>query len=139
MYEPPQFPLEIFYDGSCSVCAAEMAHYRRREQGGRLVFIDISTPEFDPVPYGIPREAFMYEMHAIDRQGRVFRGVSAFRAIWQAFPPLSRYGLMALLVSLPGVGFLARLSYRGFARIRKYLPKKRHDCRDGTCSSGRSS
>jgi len=134
----PEFPLQVFYDGSCAVCAAEMAHYRLREQEGRLVFIDISAPEFDPVPYGISREAFMFEMHAIDRQGRIFRGVSAFQAIWQAFPARSCYGLLALLVGLPGVGLLARMAYRGFARIRKYLPKKRHVCRDGTCTDPRN-
>jgi predicted DCC family thiol-disulfide oxidoreductase YuxK len=136
MPEHPEFPLQVFYDGSCTVCAAEMAHYRR-ELGGRLVFIDISAPEFDPLPYGIPREAFINEMHAIDRRGKVFRGVSAFRAIWQAFPAYSRYGFLALLVSLPGIGFMARLAYRVFARFRKYLPKNRHVCRDGSCRTGR--
>ena len=137
MPDTPAFPLQIFFDGSCSVCAAEMEVYRRKEHGGRLLFVDIGAPGFDPSPYGVTLDAFMYEMHAIDREGRVYRGVEAFRAIWQAFPASTRYGLLAALVSLPGVNFLARLAYRGFARIRKYLPKNRAACKDGTCRLGK--
>ena len=137
MPDTPAFPLQIFFDGSCSVCAGEMEVYLGKEHGGRLLFVDISAPEFDPSPYGITLDAFMYEMHAIDREGRVYRGVEAFRAIWQAFPASTRYGLLAALVSLPVVDFLARLAYRGFARTRKYLPKNRAECKDWTCRLGK--
>jgi predicted DCC family thiol-disulfide oxidoreductase YuxK len=81
----------------------------------------------------------MYELHAIDRRGRVYRGVGAFEAIWQAFPALSRYGLLGVLIGLPGVNYLARRAYRGFARIRKYLPKSRHACDGTTCGYGKDS
>jgi predicted DCC family thiol-disulfide oxidoreductase YuxK len=137
MPEIPAYPLQIFFDGSCSVCAAEMEVYRRKEHGGRLLFVDIGAPEFDPTPYGITLEAFMYEMHAIDRENRVYRGVDAFRAIWQAFPAATRYGLLGALVALPGVHLLARATYWCFARIRRFLPKNREACRDGTCGLGR--
>lgn len=129
----PVFPLTVFYDGACSVCAAEMAHYRRKNHGGRLVFADISAPDFDPAPYGISLADFMAQMHAIDDAGRVYRGVEAFWAIWQAFPASSLYGLLGTLVMLPGVNPLARLGYRGFARIRRYLPKRNSPCDSGTC------
>lgn len=137
MTDRPAYPLRIFFDGSCSVCAAEMDIYQRKEHGGRLRFVDISAPEFDPAPYGITLEAFMYEMHAIDRQSRVYRGVDAFRAIWQSFPAASRYGLLGALVALPGLHLLARAGYWCFARLRKYLPKTRTACRDGVCGLGR--
>lgn len=129
----PLFPLTVFYDGSCSVCAAEMELYRRKHHGGRLVFADIGAPDFDPAPYGIGLDDFMAQMHAIDGAGRVYRGVEAFWAIWQAFPASSLYGLLGTLVMLPGLNLLARLGYRGFARIRKYLPKRNSSCDSGTC------
>ncbi|AJE02193.1 thiol-disulfide oxidoreductase DCC family protein [Geobacter pickeringii] len=130
---PPEFPLRVFYDGSCSVCAAEMARYRAKNHGGRLVFVDIGDPAFDPAPYGIPLDAFMAQMHAIDRSGRVYRAVEAFWAIWQAFPASTLYGLLGTLVMLPGVNLLARLGYRGFARIRTYLPRRTPLCTGGSC------
>ena len=133
MPEAPAFPLQVFFDGSCSVCSAEMDVYRRKEHGGRLLFVDVSAPAFDPAPYRITLDAFMYELHAIDRAGKVYRGVEAFWAIWQAFPASTLYGLLGALVTFPGAGLVARLAYRGFARIRKYLPKRRDACPDGVC------
>lgn len=134
----PEYPLEIFYDGSCRVCNAKMESYRREIHGGRLDFTDISLPEFDPTPYGITLAEFMYEMHAIDRRGRVYRGVEALSAVWLAFPASVLYTVLGRLVTMPGVGYLARLAYRGFARIRRYLPKKNDACRDGSCRTGRA-
>ncbi len=132
MPDKPSFPLKIFYDGSCSVCSSEMHIYMRKEHGGRLDFLDISDPEFNPGEYGISLPDFMYQMHAIDRTGRIYRGPEAFAAIWQAFPSSAWYRFLARVVSLPGISILARAAYLGFARIRKYLPKHRKDiCRIG--------
>lgn len=124
MRDTPAYPLTVFYDGSCSVCSTEMETYMRKDHGGRLVFADIAAPEFDPGPYGIPLGDFMYQLHAIDRTGRVYRGVEAFRAVWTAFPSSLPFRLMAGLVAAPGVSFAARAAYRIFARLRRYLPKR---------------
>ena len=129
----PQFPLQVFYDGACSVCVREIEHYLQQDHGGRLRAVDISAAGFDPESYHIPLDAFMYELHAIDRAGRIFRGVEAFRAIWQAFPPLSVYRLMGSLISLPLVDPVARLLYKAFARIRPFLPKRKNSCTNGIC------
>ena len=128
----PRFPLNVFYDGSCIVCAAEIEHYLRKDHGGRLVATDISAPDFDPAPYQIPLADFMYQLHTIDQDGQVFTGVDSFRAIWQAFPSSTVYGTMGRIIRLPVVNQLARIGYRLFARLRPYLPK-RHHCESGTC------
>ncbi len=133
MLNVPDFPLRVYYDGSCYVCATEIKHYLDRDHGGRLAGIDISDPDFDPEPLQIPLGVLMYELHAIDRNGRIYRGVEAFRAIWQAFPAATVYGIMGTFITLPLVNPVARLLYQGFARIRRYLPK-RHSCNSGTCS-----
>ena len=75
--------------------------------------VDISAADFKPEQYGIPLAAFMHEMHVIDRQGQVYRGVEAFWAIWQAFPASTVYGLMGTLITLPLLNPLARLCYQG--------------------------
>jgi len=138
MPNAPTFPLTVYYDGSCSVCAAEIEHYRRKDHESRLVLIDISAPDFSPERPGIDRQAFMHELHVIDRQGTVYRGVEAFWAIWQAFPASTLYGMMGTLITLPVINPLARLCYRGFARIRRYLPKRSSACADGTCRIGKN-
>ncbi len=132
----PTFPLKVFYDGACMVCAGEIERYRRRDRAGRLVPIDISHPDFDPRLYGISRQAFQYELHAIDRQGTVYRGIEAFRAIWLAFPDAFPLRALALLVNLPLISFLARRAYRSFARMRHFLPKNRSTCHSANCRVG---
>jgi predicted DCC family thiol-disulfide oxidoreductase YuxK len=133
MSKQPDFPIKIFYDGSCSVCAAEIEHYLRQEHGGRLAAVDIHSPDFNPESYHIGRDAFMYELHVIDRSGRIYRGVESFWAIWQAFPASTLYGIMGTIIQMPLINPVARLLYKGFARIRPYLPK-RHVCDSGTCN-----
>lgn len=133
MRTTPDFPLRIYYDGSCIVCATEIERYGRKDQDGRLILVDISDPGFDATSLGISRADFMFQMHAIDRIGRVFRGVEAFWAIWQAFPSSTLLGLCGTLISLPVLNPLARLCYRIFADLRGYLPKRSRDCSSGTC------
>jgi predicted DCC family thiol-disulfide oxidoreductase YuxK len=116
------------------VCAAEIGHYLRQDHGGRVEAVDIHAPEFDAAAYHISRERFSYELHVIDRSGTVYCGVSAFWAIWRAFPENPWYRLLATVIMLPVVNFVARLFYRGFARIRPLLPK-RHGCDSGVCKN----
>src|SRR5262245_25248882 len=42
-----RYPLTLFYDASCPVCALEMDHLRERDIEGRLIFVDIGAPGFD--------------------------------------------------------------------------------------------
>jgi|ERR1039457_2356632 predicted DCC family thiol-disulfide oxidoreductase YuxK len=137
MLTTPDFPLRVFYDGSCSLCASEVERYGRKDRYGRLILVNISAPAFDPAPFRIQLAEFMYQMHAIDQGGRVFRGVEAFWAIWQAFPASTLLGLCSKLIMLPLVNPAARLGYRIFAGIRGYLPKRRNECSSGSCRTGR--
>ena len=130
----PSFPLQIFYDGSCRVCTAEIEHYLRRDHGGRLQGVDISAPDF-VVPDGLSREELMYQLHVIDRSGTIYRNIAAFQVIWLAFPASAFYRLLATLLSLPILNPLARWGYRGFARLRRYLPQRK-DCASGVCRPG---
>lgn len=129
---PPQFPLRVFYDGACVVCAAEVEHYGRKDQHDRLQLIDISAPDFDPQAFGLSHEDFMRQMHVIDQSDRIYRGVDAFWAIWQAFPHSRLYRLFTRLISWPALNSLARIGYRCFARYRHLLPK-RAVCNDNSC------
>jgi predicted DCC family thiol-disulfide oxidoreductase YuxK len=131
MQKLPEFPLTVFYDGSCHVCSTEMFVYMRKDHGGRLEFVDISDPGFNPDDFGISLADFMSMMHAIDQSGTVFRGVDAFLAIWQAFPGETWFRFLGALTDLPLVRPIARLLYRIFARVRKFLPKKKAVCRIG--------
>lgn len=132
----PSFPLCVYYDGSCIICATEVEHYGREDRAGRLILVDISDPAFDPAPLGITLDQFMYQLHAIDQAGTVYRNIEAFWAIWQAFPASTVLGLLGMLINLPGLNIMARTGYRCFAHIRKYLPKRHAHCTTGSCRIG---
>lgn len=136
MVAKPDFPLRVFYDGSCRVCGAEVEGYGRKDRAGRLILVDVSAPDFDPAPYGVTLAEFMSRMHALDSGGRLYRGVEAFQAIWLAFPASRFLGLCGALIALPLVNPLARLAYRVFARLRVYLPKRRRCSPGGSCRIG---
>jgi len=123
----------VFYDGACIVCATEIEHYLKKDHGGKLLAVDISSHDFDPAPYKISMTDFMQQLHAIDQDSQVFKGIDSFWAIWQAFPPSTIYGIMGRIIQSPLVNRLARIGYWMFARIRPYLPK-RNQCDSGTCS-----
>jgi predicted DCC family thiol-disulfide oxidoreductase YuxK len=133
----PLFPVRVFYDGACLVCATEIEHYVRHDRHGRLTPVDISPEGFSAELPGVSRQALMYELHVVDSGGTIYRGVDAFWAIWQAFPANSWYGLLGKLITLPVINGCARLMYRGFARIRKYLPKRHPPCSGGSCRTHR--
>ena len=129
----PAYPLEIFYDGNCLVCATEIDRYRRNNPQGRLAFIDIRAEDFQPPEFNRSREEFLSKLHVRDAQGNFFVGVDAFLHIWQAYPSGSLYRLLAAVVGLPGIRLLARGGYTIFARYRHLLPQRKQDCADGTC------
>jgi len=129
-----QFPLHVFYDGSCIVCSREMAHYRQVASEDLLLFTDASAADFDPSIYGLTREDFMAQLHVRDAQGRFLTGVDAFLALWEALPGFP-YRLLEHILSWPGMHFLAKAGYRVFARLRRYLPQNAA-CDDGQCGIG---
>ncbi|HEX9873068.1 MAG TPA: DUF393 domain-containing protein [Deferrimonas sp.] len=135
MESTPVLPLTVFYDGACSICAAEISRYRPHQGPERLVFVDISAPDFDPAAYGLTREAVETEMHAIDGDGAVYTGVAAFTAIWRIVPGFF-YSVLAEVLDLPGVRDLARLGYKIFARYRYLLPRRTAECADESCNLG---
>jgi predicted DCC family thiol-disulfide oxidoreductase YuxK len=119
------YPIKIFYDGSCAVCSAEMEHYREKDAKGNLIFIDITAPDFRPETYGKTRAELMRRLHVLDAEGKYYTGADGFPPIWRALPPESAYVFLARLVEMPPVNQIAKACYFIFARLRKFLPKRR--------------
>ena len=127
------FPLQIYFDGSCRICSAEMESYRRKNPDNRLEFIDISADDFRPEEHGKSLAEFMSELHVRDAEGNFTTGIDAFIAIWQAFPSGSVWRFAAAVLGLPGLRSLSRGGYRVFARYRHLLPRRKQECDSGTC------
>lgn len=124
-HRPPaeqSYPLKVFYDGNCRVCAKEIDVYRAKADSGRLIFVDIADTDFNANDYGRTDKEFQAELHVCDAEGQFFTGVDAFRKIWEALSsPL--YPALAKLTGLPGINDAARSGYALFARYRHLLPQ----------------
>lgn len=83
----PQYPLTVFYDASCPMCAAEMQALSDRDREGNIRLIDCSAADFDdrgPGAEGFGRENLMELIHARDAQGRWLVGIGCFEAAYRA-------------------------------------------------------
>jgi predicted DCC family thiol-disulfide oxidoreductase YuxK len=153
------YPLTLFYDAGCPVCSLEMDHLRERNRDGRLVFVDISAPGFDPAPYGVTWAAMDAQIHGLTAGGSMMRGVQVLRLAYQA----AGLGWVLRPVGWTPLRPLAEAGYRVFARHRRTLSRfaaplidgiraaranrmaeRMRDCRSGACEvdarhSGRSS
>jgi predicted DCC family thiol-disulfide oxidoreductase YuxK len=84
---PVAFPLTIYYDASCPLCATEMHALKARDRAGRLVLVDCSRPDFsDPAAAacGVTRDHMLAFIHARDAQGQWLRGVDVFEHAYGA-------------------------------------------------------
>jgi predicted DCC family thiol-disulfide oxidoreductase YuxK len=83
----PCYPLTVFYDRSCPLCANEMHALKDLDAAERLELVDCSAPAFDDallIGDRLTRADLMGRMHARDIRGRWFVGLDAFEAVYRA-------------------------------------------------------
>jgi predicted DCC family thiol-disulfide oxidoreductase YuxK len=113
--------LKILVDGNCIVCDMEVSHYKRMAPE-QFEIIDISSESFRAEDFELDPVDVNINLHVIDSQRRVFKGVDAFAEIWARVP---HYRIFSRIVRWPLIHQLACIGYWIFTKIRPYLPKKR--------------
>ena len=113
------YPLTLLYDAGCPVCSLEMDHLRSRNTQGRLVFVDIAAPGFDPAPYGVTLAAMDAEIHARRADGQMIRGVQVLRLAYETVG----LGWVLKPTAWPPLRALSEAGYRVFARHRRAISR----------------
>ncbi|HEX6707006.1 MAG TPA: DUF393 domain-containing protein [Albitalea sp.] len=108
------YPLTLFYDAACPVCALEMDALRARDRSGRLRFVDISAPGFDPAAHGSSAAAMDALLHGLRADGTMLRGVEVLRLAYAAVG----LGWVLRPTGWTPLRPLADAGYRWFARHR---------------------
>jgi predicted DCC family thiol-disulfide oxidoreductase YuxK len=121
--------LAVLYDGACRLCRASVARVRRIDPHGRLELLDLHDASVAVRFPQVNFEEAMRVMQAVDPRGRVYSGVDAWARIGLALPG---WKLVAWLLLVPGIHFLAQLVYGWIARNRYRW--NREACEDGTCA-----
>jgi predicted DCC family thiol-disulfide oxidoreductase YuxK len=113
------FPLTVFYDASCPVCALEMDTLLARDTCRRLQPIDMSAPAFDAAIYGLDHSELAAVLHAVRPDGSVVRGMAALRLAYGA----GGLGWLLHATSWPLLKSTADGAYGLFARHRHAISR----------------
>ena len=125
------YPLTVFFDGACPICAREIALMKRFDRRRHLTFCDFSRPEYDAGSTGFAPSKLSEVIHARWADGSVITGVEVFRAMWEAVG----LRLLATLSRLSIVKPLVLKAYAWFARHRLQLTGRSNSCSGGACDS----
>jgi predicted DCC family thiol-disulfide oxidoreductase YuxK len=94
------YPLTIYYDASCPICATEMHAIKETDFENKLILVDCSNEHFNEPAFCPTTKAVMMErIHAVDAAGQWIKGVDVFEVAYRAggFKKLSKlWGSRAL-------------------------------------------
>jgi predicted DCC family thiol-disulfide oxidoreductase YuxK len=119
----------VFFDGSCPLCAVEIATYRKCRGADGIDWVDVSGAEpakddtggtREMIAPGLARAAAMRRFHVRRADGKIVSGGAAFAELWSALPAFSRAGRVG---RLPGIALLLEGVYRAFLSVRPVLQK----------------
>jgi predicted DCC family thiol-disulfide oxidoreductase YuxK len=81
----PSWQIKLLYDGECPLCLREVDFLRRRDRGrGRVAFVDIAQPDYNPAENGgVDFATAMGRIHAVRADGVVIKNVEVFRQVYQ--------------------------------------------------------
>jgi len=136
MNSRPQWPLALYYDGSCPLCAQEIRLLRRHADPQRLILIDISLADFHAESLGLNQQALENLLHARFADGQWLTGLDATLWSWRA----AGLGFWATPLTWPALRPLLNRAYHLFCWLRPHLswlphPDASRRCKTAQCSS----
>src|SRR5260370_29837826 len=108
--------LEILCDGSCDMCRASVDGINQFDNGGLIEPFDLNDQDVRANFPDLKLENLLEELHAVDDQGRVYRGARAINEILRRQRGLKGY--LAYLWYLPPYAWLADRQYKRIAASR---------------------
>lgn len=110
--QDPAAAREVFHDGACPLCRAEIAQYRRMRGAEAIAFRDAAAGEAPP-EIGPERALARFHVRRVD--GALVSGFRAFLAVWRVNPRLAP---LARALDRPPFTWIGEGAYRLFLRVR---------------------
>ena len=105
--------IKILYDGNCGLCSKEINYYKKIDKKNVFEWINVYTDEFYLKKLAILKTEALMELHAIDKEGNVYKGVDSFILIWKNLSFL--WSILGILVSFYPIYVIAKFAYKKFA------------------------
>ena len=115
----PDQPATVYFDGSCALCRAEIALYRRQAKGEALCFADVSNPA-TPLGDDLEWHKAMKRFHVRTEDGRLVSGAAAFVEVWKRLP---QWRWASRAAAIPGMVALLEMAYQLFLPARPQLAR----------------
>jgi predicted DCC family thiol-disulfide oxidoreductase YuxK len=130
--------LTLYYDGNCPFCVAGMDRLRAHDRAGKLAYVDIAQPGFDPSHLNASMEQLNLEIYSLTGEGKVLVGVDSLLAAYT----LAGRGWLVWPLRVPLLRDVLSWLYRAFARNRYTMSRllgykaNKPACEDGVCFHG---
>jgi predicted DCC family thiol-disulfide oxidoreductase YuxK len=111
--------LEIFYDGGCPLCLAEMRHLKHLDVQKNIKFIDINDNTFPSNYPEIDRASANRILHGRLKDGSIILGLDVTHRAWS----LVGRGKWTAILRMPIFKHIADFFYHIFARHRYRISK----------------
>lgn len=107
--------VQLLYDGDCPLCNKEICFLKKKNINKTVDFLDIASKDFSEIPHPkVDYTTAMQQIHAIDSQGNIMTGLSAFAVVY------ARCGLLLIstLLRISFVKYFLEPFYKLFAKNR---------------------
>lgn len=108
--------LALLYDGSCEMCTEGVGKACRFDNSGNLEPLDLYDPAARARFPDLNLESLVEELHAVDDQGRVYRGARAVNEILRYQNGIRSW--LSYLWYIPGYAWMADRQYKKIAASR---------------------
>jgi len=105
--------IKVYFDGNCGLCSKEINYYSKIDKKNIFEWVNIYTHDTDLKKLGITKSEALMELHALDENGKMYKGVDSFILIWKNLSFF--WTILGILVSFYPIYLTAKFAYRKFA------------------------
>lgn len=107
--------VKYLYDGECNLCMMLVDMLKRRDDGGKICFVNLRDPDYDPfLNQGISFEEGMETIHVIKDDNQILTGPDALQELYD----VANLGWVQRIMQIPFFSFLAGIAYKVVAALR---------------------
>tara|TARA_Y100000991_G_C21774136_1_gene264350 strand:+ start:33 stop:383 length:351 start_codon:yes stop_codon:yes gene_type:complete len=110
--------IKVFYDGSCKVCSKEINFYDKHDKKNKFNWIDLNSKNKDLQSLGINKNKLLESLHIQMQDGRIVKGVNAFKVIWREYPYLK---FISYVLDFRIMRIIARPIYKILVKIKSLV------------------
>ena len=105
--------IKVYFDGNCGLCSKEINYYSKIGKKKIFEWVNIYTHDTDLKKLGITKSEALMELHALDENGKMYKGLDSFLLIWKNLSFF--WSILSILVSFYPIYITAKFAYRKFA------------------------